>query len=387
MTDHTVKRTATSRLYNGVEILMRPVEGAKGSFYAIDILRGIAAVAILLFHYKNFFVGSIDIPMARMSENFFVQLLWPIHKYGANAVMLFWVISGFVFMHVYAGQQSTTAKSYAINRFARLYPLHFATLLLVAVLQLISVETLDATQIYQNNDLKHFGLQLLFASNWGFEDGHSFNGPIWSVSIEMLIYIVFFFYFKTIRTSIMTLCIAIVAFLLLFAVTDSMIALCGYYFFVGSLVYALWKTAQALPQKFTFAGGLAAIVVGVVAMIAVNELSIPLPLSLQLSFVFGAIIFTLAAGESAFGNSATKPLRWIGDITYSSYLLHSPIQIAFLVLVGNGLIDGAIVLSPLFYLAYFAFVCGASWLTFKYFERPAQKFIRNKMTAPKSTSG
>lgn len=370
----------------GVDFFVRPIEGGKGSFYAIDILRGIAAIGILLFHYKNFFVGSIDIPMARMSENFFVQLLWPVHKYGANAVMLFWVISGFVFMHVYAGQQKTSSKSYAINRFARLYPLHLATLLLVTLLQFISFETLDTSQIYQNNDLKHFGLQLLFASNWGFESGHSFNGPIWSVSIEMLIYVVFFVYFKTARICLLSLCAVIIAFLLLFAISDSMIALCGYYFFVGSLAYALWKVTLGFSQKSVFILGTAVFFAGIGTMILVNALTIPAPLSLQLSFVFSALIFALAAGEKAFGNTTIKPLRWIGDITYSSYLLHSPIQIAFLLLAGNGLVDGSIILSPFFYAAYFGFVCITSWLTFKYFERPAQTFIRSKLSTRNSVN-
>jgi len=361
------------------DILFRPVKGGKGAFYSIDILRGLAAMAILIFHYKNFFVGTIEIPMARMVENPMAQSLWIFHKYGANAVMLFWVISGFVFMHVYAGQRNTSAREFSINRFARLYPLHFATLLLVAALQFISVETLQTSQIYQFNDLKHFTLQIFFASNWGLENGHSFNGPIWSVSIEMLIYVAFFFYFKMLPTNLASVIAMTIAFTILFAFTDSMIALCGYYFFVGSLVYTIWTLTKNMPKKFLLGISVFSIIGTIMIMLAIDKLSLNIPLSLQLSAIFAAITFTLAVYESVFGNKQLKKFRVIGDITYSSYLLHSPIQIAFLILVGNGLINDAIVLSPVFYIGYFVFVCAAAWFTFKYFERPAQNYIRQKL--------
>ena len=42
------------------------------------------------------------------------------------------------------------------------------------------------------NDLKHFLLNLAFASYWGFQDGQSFNGPSWSISAEILVYVLFF---------------------------------------------------------------------------------------------------------------------------------------------------------------------------------------------------
>lgn len=47
--------------------------------------------------------------------------------------------------------------------------------------------------VYPNNDIKHFLLNLFFASSWSFESGHSFNGPIWSVSVEVLLHALFFF--------------------------------------------------------------------------------------------------------------------------------------------------------------------------------------------------
>jgi len=77
-------------------------------------------------------------------------------------------------------------------RFSRLYPLHFITLNLVLILYLIfiflNVELFSFSEI----NIKHYLLNILLISNWGFENQASFNTPSWSVSIEMMLYIIFF---------------------------------------------------------------------------------------------------------------------------------------------------------------------------------------------------
>ena len=58
-------------------------------------------------------------------------------------------------------------KIFFINRFARLYPLHFATLILVAVLQIINLSLSNTFQIVPINDFYHFTLNLFFISDLG----------------------------------------------------------------------------------------------------------------------------------------------------------------------------------------------------------------------------
>ena len=106
---------------------------------------------------------------------------------------MFWAISGFVFAFVYLDKKKEiTGKKFFINRFSRLYPLHFATLMIVTLLQIINYKSLGNFQIYQTNDIYHFFLNLFFIAGWGFESGESFNAPIWSVSIELIVYVLFF---------------------------------------------------------------------------------------------------------------------------------------------------------------------------------------------------
>ena len=55
----------------------------------------------------------------------------------------------------------------------------------------------------------------MFISSWGFENGHSFNAPIWSVSVEVAIYILFFFLLSLIKKYKIIFIILIILILLL----------------------------------------------------------------------------------------------------------------------------------------------------------------------------
>ena len=89
---------------------------------------------------------------------FFLQV---IYQMGDYAVPLFWCISGFVFALVYLEQkENVSGKKFFINRFARLYPLHFATLIIVTLLQLININLFGKFQIEPANDIYRFILHL-----------------------------------------------------------------------------------------------------------------------------------------------------------------------------------------------------------------------------------
>jgi peptidoglycan/LPS O-acetylase OafA/YrhL len=164
-------------------------------FYSLDVLRGLASLSVVFWHWQHFFFigtkpGIFDVTRLPFSEWAFV-----LYTRGWLAVDLFFSLSGFVFYWLYSKRVSEGAISpgkFALLRFSRLYPLHFATLLIVAVSQFWLFNASGNYFVYPNNDTYHFFLNLVFASSWGFERGYSFNGPIWSVSVEVLLYALFF---------------------------------------------------------------------------------------------------------------------------------------------------------------------------------------------------
>jgi peptidoglycan/LPS O-acetylase OafA/YrhL len=82
------------------------------------------------------------------------------------------------------------------------------------------------------------------------------------------------------------------------------------------------------------------------------------------------------------GRPFLKSISWIGDITYSSYLLHFPLQLIFALTISLN------ILSPNFYLEgkylaiYYFILITISYFTYKKFEMPAQKFLREKWGKP-----
>lgn len=358
-----------------------PVTARKKTFFSIDILRGLAALSILIFHFGHFTRGGGELsrPESLIYDVSILHALSWIVDFGGLAVMLFWMISGFVFMNVYAGAKPGL-RSFAINRFSRLYPLHLLTLLSVALIQLCSLSALGHYVIYQVNDLYHFVLQLFFASEWGLQRGRSFNGPIWSVSIEMLIYFVFYLYVRLCRVSAITTGGGILAFaLLLVLLPGNLVALCGLYFFSGMAAYIAYAhicswAPRHLLLLFT-PGALALFVI-----VAASRL-LHLPLTLWLVPVFGFMLIVLATSEDQGRmHDHYSRLRAVGDITYSTYLWHSPLQMIFLLGAGVGWWSVDIAFSNLFLIAYVCFVALFSYASFLWVERPAQTWLRRRLS-------
>src|SRR2546422_6794044 len=184
---------------------MRPCVMTRGSnrspwsiprhLHLLDVLRGLAALSVVLWHWQHFFLpyNKEGVRFVGERQPFFDQFSF-IYVHGADAVNLFFCLSGFVFFWLYekkVADGTTSFVDFSVLRFSRLYPLHVAMLLLVALGQAVHVALAHTSFVYLN-DPYHFFLNAAFAQAWGFQENLSFNGPAWSVSIEVLLYGIFF---------------------------------------------------------------------------------------------------------------------------------------------------------------------------------------------------
>ncbi len=90
------------------------------------------------------------------------------------------------------------------------------------------------------------------------------------------------------------------------------------------------------------------------------------------------VIFT-KLGETVVG----VPFRFfafLGNATYSSYLLHFPLQLALVIVVDAIGWKRDLFYSPAVFLAFLSAVIALSLLVHRYFEMPAQRAIRDAMT-------
>ncbi|MEM0944837.1 MAG: acyltransferase family protein, partial [Pseudomonadota bacterium] len=122
-----------------VRIAPRPAVAPR-TFHLLHGARGVAALAVVIFHYNHFYLADHTArdALPAVEAYPYAAILAPIYQHGDFAVELFWVISGFVFAHAYLNRP-TSPWRFAVARVARLYPLHLLTLLLVAGLQAASL--------------------------------------------------------------------------------------------------------------------------------------------------------------------------------------------------------------------------------------------------------
>ena len=203
----------------------------KEKIISIELLRFVSAFSILIVHYQHFSYigGEIHLDFQRNLQPFY-NFLKPFYNLGSRGVLMFWCISGFIFFFKYFDLLQTKnvcAKKFAVARLSRLYPLHFFTLFLVLLLQWIYFISNDVYFVYQTNSIKNFFYHLFFISGWELE-GRGFNHPIWSVSVELIVYVLYFYIFTYLR--VLLGYIAVSLFFLIFykflGFSDQSVAMC-----------------------------------------------------------------------------------------------------------------------------------------------------------------
>lgn len=349
---------------------------------ALEVLRFLTAFAILVFHYRHFaFVAAEPVGLAHEQLPFY-YLLRIFYDFGPHGVWIFWCISGFIFFWKYHDAVSGRligGWKFFVLRFSRLYPLHIATLLIVALAQPLYYRFNGYYFVYQENDLTHFALQLVMASNWGFQNALSFNGPIWSISVEVLVYFVFFLMLLATRSWLLNVVVILAC-----LVANGQIAACFAFFYAGGLA-AMSRRALASSAYRAAAergGWLAAIVFPVWAWHVTDGHPESMDFLLLLSFM--PILLFCLSRDIVMPRWLQKTVETAGNMTYSSYLLHFPMQLIMvlvLTLLGMPI--------PLYDAAFFGLYIGttllASYVTYRYFEAPMQTLIRERWLQPRVT--
>ncbi|MEO7383470.1 MAG: acyltransferase [Novosphingobium sp.] len=149
----------------------------------LDGLRGLAALGVAL-HHAFFHFANWPFADALLTSPLAATARW-IQLWGWTLVDLFFVLSGYVFAHVYLRGSALSTRSgladFALARFARLYPLHLVMLLLIA---------LFAFGKGANTPFA-FVANLLMAQAFIIPFAASFDQPAWSLSVECLCYLLF----------------------------------------------------------------------------------------------------------------------------------------------------------------------------------------------------
>jgi peptidoglycan/LPS O-acetylase OafA/YrhL len=341
----------------------RPLEhGVADKFLSLEGLRGILALTVVFGHFN---LGEV---LAHVGLVYRFQL----------AVDVFFMLSGFVLAHSnYAAARHVDGHAFTIKRIARLYPLHLATLLMMVALLAYQGKGIDTGALLRN-------LLLLHGDNFAKP---MFNGPSWSIAVEFWCSILFLLITRHVST---TSTFGRRAWLVVSALVVGLSSAMLHWVAFGD------PTGSFLPGWGNYLRGVAGFAIGVIAYAALPHAQrlgqarlqplvwlslIGLGLAFVLDWppVFGILIYGLAfslilglaANPTSLPLLSSKPLVWLGTVSYSVYLLHIVIYAFMTEFAGAAVVKGLVgkaILLPLVLLS--------AWTTYRWLERPAQRMIR-----------
>jgi peptidoglycan/LPS O-acetylase OafA/YrhL len=353
---------------------------------AIDGLRGIAAVTVaFVFHWQH--LGGAQPP----SHVWFLSprpLQW-LQLYGWLGVDMFFLLSGFIFARNYAegiASGRVGGHEFFVRRLSRLYPLHVLTLVAAGGIAWLSWLRFRGFPIYAINDMYHFFLNLLFAQSIGLETGYSFNGPSWSLSLEAVCYAAFFVVCQKATRNRVLLYVALAfagaSLLKINPPTMPLLsqplgrAFTG--FFCGCLICSA-VNAGALPWLRWAA--LVNLLFGTFTVVVFGGIWAAMAATFYLSFdlaIFPCVLICCLGFAPLRVALSSRPFQFLGDLSYSIYLLHAVMQMAIILLFRllNVAMPGT---SFWFYATYVGSVVMLAAIVHRFFEMPAQSWLRGRL--------
>lgn len=374
--------------------------GGTVRFEALDSWRGLAAVFIILFHAQ---VASHvrDAALVRAGEMF---------------VDFFFVLSGFVIAHAYAGRISRGLDlgRFMMLRIGRVLPLHLVMLALFVAMEagkaFVPGLGVPGDAAFTGTNGVGAIFTNMFLVQVGTHDQLTWNTPAWSIAAELGAYVVFGVaaLLAGRHLGLAAVAGAVVSLLLLWSLAPkgmestydfghvrAIYGLC-----VGVLAYRL-MTARASDS------GLSAAIGGSVAASTLVELAAVAgtlafmiyaygtPAAFVAPLVFAAVVLVFAAEKglvSAFLRS--RPLVAVGTISFSIYMVHMFLLMRVVNVArltdkltgsqtvvpmghgGQGVDLGSAYAEDLLILAIVALTIAVSALTYRLIERPGRDWFR-----------
>ena len=314
---------------------------------SIVVLRGIAALVVCLFHFTKGYSG----------ETSFMRSMW---SFAWSGVEIFFVISGFVIPYGLLGTKFKISNygGFLKKRFVRIEPAYLVSIVVVLLLNYFST----LVTLYEGDGFSISPVQLglhigylvdIFGNEW-------LNPAYWTLAVELQYYLLIgvLIALWNLKNKYITI-VSLLAFLLLSFLPSISIRFFSYtdVFTIG-IIGAFYKKEWISRSLFLL------LTIGIAAVIFVNH---------------GMIIFAvtlISAVIIAFLDTLTnnRALLFLGNISYSLYLLHIP--------VGGRIVNLAKrfetneVIKVLVVLVALGFSIFVAWIFYRLIEKPSHKWSK-----------
>lgn len=349
-------------------------------------IRGVAALWVMLFHIGQGIPGYSLLPWLTGSS--FIEN-------GFRGVDLFFILSGFIMMHVHAQDftvfRRRTLWDFMIMRCIRIYPAHLIVLLSILAVVIASPAYVAWTRAWNlplhtpAYTVLSFFQTATLTTRWLVPDYGMWNGVTWSLSVELLAYtsLPVLAYLLS-RTQSPALCLC-VAFGSLAAMLCLLVAIGNYDggnpnrpgllrgfggFAAGAALCRFAAVAHVTTRQSQgiILGSLAFIMV----LLLVPRIAILMP------FGFALLILALAYRVGVINRLlSSRPAMFFGKISFSLYLVHVTPLLLLEWEFQTGQFPSTSVTIMTGVIGYFIVVIGLSILLHYGIERPCQRFGHN----------
>ena len=269
------------------------------------------------------------------NSNLYSKLFNNVFSEGFLGVSFFFMLSGFILTYSYESRlknRLVSTRSFYVARFARIYPMHFVTMIAALILGLI----------VGNGDNYLLQNSLLIQSFYNNMDVFfSLNAPSWSISDEMFFYLLFpivLLFTSFIRVLLFTLLTAIILYLNIYLNDDSK----HYWLYVspilrfadfllGIILYSVYKYLKTHYESLNNKGTVLEIA-SVSIFLIFFTFHLNLSISYRYSIYYWLPMFLIILAFAISGSSNNKGfiskilsnrhLVWLGEISFCFYLIH-----------------------------------------------------------------
>ncbi|WP_240624645.1 acyltransferase family protein [Aurantiacibacter odishensis] len=349
---------------------------------ALTGLRGIAAWWVVFYH-------------ARLSlTDWMPEAGIAVAAKGYLAVDLFFMLSGIVMWLNYGGrlrrEGAAGAPAFWWRRFARIWPLHAAVLGAMVAFALVLLAT---GRDMANYPLAELPLHVLLVQNWGLTPDLTWNHPAWSISTEVGAYLIFPLAVAALRWEAMRpwalVAGVIVAALALHGVftlagaqtlgeqiTRLGLVRCIIEFGIGMMLANLWAAWRGRGATGLVCAAVCALCLAALWLLdGMETLLVPL--------AFAALLLALALDEGPVSRLfSARPLVWLGDTSYATYLVHFPLLIALKLVA----VDESRQIGQAAFAAYLIVLPALSGGLYRWLEKPAQKWLSARQPGTRKTA-
>jgi len=375
------------------------LDNARPRLPALTSLRFFAALHVVFFHFLAFKILT--------SQGWFGQ----ISSIGYVGVSFFFVLSGFILVYTYEGRD-ISARAFWRARFARIYPALAFSLLLTGPFFFYAALKLNVPFFaWSSAHLKLVTFLVLFLLQaWVPFAALAWNPVAWSLSDESFFYLLF----PVLKKRVLK--IGVPGLLVLgFACWAVSLAISWTYvlrnpdhlqvmdadalnafwlnvvkfhplarlpeFLLGMACGAVFLKSrnQAKPEsdaKLALSLVLAGLLIAATVAHYSARIAYPVLHTSLLAPAFAAIIYGFALRPAWGAPLAWKPLVFLGDASYSLYLLHSFFMGPFFY-TPTGVPRHR---GPGWYILFFVLVLGLSGLVYRFIEEPSRRKLRGKQS-------